>query len=131
MYINARRKIDDNKLDEFLVYKNLRNCLPRLNDYAVSETNYREELKELNDFGIFTNKQLRLLLKKHRKMLVEIDQSPMDGYHKAMYKAELGEDFNQMMKWNVWFAFPGLLRIALELEFGIRYEEYANKRDGI
>ncbi len=30
-----------------------------------------------------------------------------------------------------WFSYPALLRIALELEYGKSYEEYADKRDGI
>jgi hypothetical protein len=30
-----------------------------------------------------------------------------------------------------WFAYPALLRIALELEFGETYQAYANARDDI
>lgn len=30
-----------------------------------------------------------------------------------------------------WYSYLGLLRIALTLEFGAAYEQYANERDGI
>lgn len=129
MRVNARRLVDDRKLDEDLLYKNLRAVLPRLNDYAKSETGYQEELQELHDFGVCSNKQLRLLLKKHRRKLISIDKSPMDIAHRRMYKEEMREMFDYLARRNIWFAYPALLRIALELEFGSKYEDYAVKRD--
>jgi hypothetical protein len=129
---HSRKTIDQKTLDEALVYKNLRSLLPKVNDYAKSESNYTEELNELFDFNIKTNKDLRLLLKKHRKQLIMIDRSPMDTYHKNMYRQEMGSEiFNDHMRRNYWFAYPALLRIAMELEFGKTYEDYANKRDHI
>lgn len=128
----ARQKLGDTPLNEELVYKALKGLFPRVNDYSASETNYSEELKELRDFSINTNKQLRLLLKKHRKQIIEIDRSPIDSYHQKMYREEMGcAEFNDHMRRSYWFEFPALLRLALELEFGERYEKYANERDGI
>ncbi len=128
----ARRVIDQGKLDEALIYKNLRAIFPKVNDYAPSDSGYSEELNELRDFGVTTNKKLRLLLKKHRKSVIAIDKSPIDIYHQKMYAEEMGRnDFNDHMRKNYWFAYPGLLRIVLELEFGNKYEQYANERDGI
>lgn len=132
MNIRARSVIDQKELDEALVYKNLRSLFPRVNDYAPSESGYTEELKELFDFGIKTNKQLRLLLKKHRKQIISIDHSPIDAFHQKLYADEMGaKKFNDHMRRQYWFAYSGFLRIALELEFGEKYELYANERDGI
>ena len=35
------------------------------------------------------------------------------------------------MRRNYWFAYPAILRLALELEFGEEYDKYANERDSI
>ena len=126
----ARSKLDERDLDEKLVYRNLRSIFPKVNDYGNPD--YKEELNELRLFGIKTNKQLRLLLKKHRKQILAIDKSPMDSKLAAFYKQELGkEEFREHIRKNYWFAYPGLLRLALELEFGDEYEKFANERDGI
>ena len=132
MNLSARRKIDGYELSKSLVYKNLCALLPKANNYVASESGYSEELIELKYFGITTNKQLRLLLKKQRKQLIAIERSPIDAYHQKMYKEEMGaKKFNDHTRKNYWFAYPGLLRIALELEFGERYKTYAGTRDGI
>ncbi len=129
---SARFEIDQKELDEALVYKNLRCLFPKVNDYAASDSGYSEELGELRYFGINTNKQLRLLLKKHRQQIITIDRSPIDAYHQKMYAEEMGaKNFNDHMRRQYWFAYPAFLRIALELEFGEKYELYANERDGI
>jgi len=126
----ARSKLDERDLDEKLVYRNLRSIFPKVNDYGNPD--YKEELIELRLFGIKTNKQLRLLLKKHRKQILAIDKSPMDSKLAAFYEQELGkEEFREHIRKNYWFAYPGLLRLALELEFGDEYEKFANERDGI
>jgi hypothetical protein len=129
---HARKLIDERILDETSVYKLLCDLFPKVNDFYKSETGYTEELNELNVFGILTVKDLRLLLKRHRKMILEIDKSPIDSYHQEIYKEEMGAAvFNNFMRKRFWFAYPGLLRLALELEFGAKYEEFANARDGI
>ena len=128
----ARNVIDNRKLSEALVYKNLKSVFPKINDYAPSDSGYTEELIELREFGICTNKQLRLLLKKHRKRVISIDRSRIDLYHQRMYAEEMGKkEFNDHIRRNYWFAYPALLRVTLELEFGERYEQYSNNRDGI
>lgn len=129
---SARQLVDRQRLDEALLYKALRAFFPRKNDYYQSETGYKEELEELIFFGIVTVKDLRILLKRHRRRVMEIDKSPMNKWHQEFYRRELGADaFNDFMRRQYWFAYPGLLRLVLELEFGERYEEYSDVRDGI
>ena len=132
MKISARQKIDRKKLTPLLVHKALTAAFPKKNDYSPSETDYGEELSELIHFGIVSVKDLRILLQKHRKKILEIDRSPMDQVHQRMYAKEMGAaKFNDFVRRQYWFAYPGLLRLALELEFGEAYESFANVRDGI
>ncbi|MFZ6798435.1 hypothetical protein [Undibacterium sp. Di24W] len=132
MILSARQKIDNQVLSEALVYKGLSKIFPQVNDYWKSEAGYTEELGELRTFGIHTVKDLRILLKRHRRKILEIDRSPIDLYHQKMYAEEMGATvFNDFMRKRYWFAYPGLLRLALELEFKDKYEEFANVRDHI
>ena len=132
MKISARQQIDRKELTPLLVHKALTAAFPKKNDYSPSETGYAEELSELFHFGIVSVKDLRVLLKKHRKKVLEIDRSPMDQVHQRMYSKEMGAaKFNDFVRRQYWFAYPGLLRLALELEFGEAYESFANVRDGI
>ena len=40
-------------------------------------------------FAITKIGQLQILLKKHRKTILEIDRSPIDSYHQKMYREEM------------------------------------------
>jgi hypothetical protein len=91
-----------------------------------------DELQELRDFAIKTKKDLRILLQKHRREILEIDCSPIDPYHQRLWREQLGEkEYARLKRQRIWFTYPGLLRLALDLEFGEKYEKYSDKRDGI
>ena len=112
------------------VHEALRKFFPAKNDNC--ECGYEEELKELNDFGITTEEQLFGLLQKRADKVMEIDRSPMDEWDVQMHSASEGEEsVAKRLREGFWFSCPALLRIALELEYGKSYEEYANRRDGI
>ena len=119
-----------NILTPKLVHEILTRFFPEKNDDF--ECDYVEELQELNDFGITTEEQLVNLLQKRTEEVIEIDESPMTAYEIRMH-AEFDDEESvaKRLRENYWFSDPGLLRIALELEFGKAYEEYAERRDGI
>ena len=72
------------------------------------------------------------MLQKWVGQIMEIDRTPLDGFHLNYFSAELGAEFVQQRVTNGWwFSYPALLRIALELEFGEDYVSFANERDGI
>jgi hypothetical protein len=122
--------MNNQELDEHTVYSVLQSILPEQNDDDHSD--YQEELQELRDFNIHTCDDLRRVLLKHRERLLEIDREPLDAEHIRWYSEDLGEEFvNKAVEHGDWFAYPALLRIALELEFGEAYQAYANARDGI
>lgn len=117
-------------LNEIDVYDVLCQTLPTQNDF--SETDYKEELQELLDFGIDSKVKLLDLVVKHREAVLDIDAGDIDDYHIKLYIEEYGEEYVRTRIENkYWFAYPGLLRIILELEFGKDYEKYANERDNI
>src|SRR4051812_23176770 len=101
---------------------------PKNDDY---ECNYAEELKELNDFGISTEDQLHDLLRRRVAAVMEIDRSPLNEAELRMWIEDRGEEFvTTRLRMGFWFSYPALLRIAIELEFGDSYKEYADRRDG-
>ena len=113
-----------------LVHDVLKRFFPAKNDNF--ECGYSEELRELHDFGIQTEDQLVDLLQKRVAEVMEIDRSPMTEFDIRMHsEAEGAESVAKRLREGFWFSYPGLLRIALELEFGKAYEEYADKRDGV
>ena len=91
-----------------------------------------EVLNELNEFSITTKIQLRLLLKKHRRQLIAIDKEPLDKVHQRLYREDLGdEEYLDAIRRQYWFCYPALVRMAMEIEFGDEYEQFANERDRV
>jgi hypothetical protein len=111
------------------LYDVLKKRFPQQNDF--SEGDYKEELEELNVFGIKTIEALDKLIDRQMKSVMQIDSDPLDSEHIKWYSDWYGHVYVQeRVKNNYWFAFPGLLRIMLELEFGDAYRTFAQKRDG-
>lgn len=118
------------KLNSTIIYDVLKKYIPKQNDYFKCD--YTEELEELLHFEINTSDKFENLIKKHIVQILDIDKEQLDDYHIKFYKQEFGETFvDNCLKNNFWFAYPALLRIALELEFGEAYQKYADLRDSI
>ena len=113
-----------------IVHKALSRFFPAKNDDFPSD--YVEELAELRAFGIATEEQLDEMLHRRAEEVLEIDRSPMSESDIRMHSEDSGEEFvANRLREGFWFSYPALLRIALELEYGKAYEEYADKRDGV
>ncbi len=103
---------------------------PSQNDF--SQSNYEEELKELLNFGVDSVEKFEILMKGHCRKLLEIDSEPLDEQLLKWYEADNSIDNLALKIANgFWFAFPALIRIGLELEFGEKYKQYSDKRDGL
>jgi len=112
------------------VHKALSRFFPATNDDFPSD--YVEELTELRHFAITTEEQLDELLHRRAEEVIEIDRSPMSESDIQMHSEDSGEEFvAKRLREGFWFSYPALLRIALELEFGKAYEEYAERRDAM
>ena len=129
--MNQRKVIEQEEFDLKYLQKMMRNLFPKRNDCASLE-DLEEVLGELKQFSITTKLQVRLFLKKHRRHLLEIDKAPLDTCHQRLYREEVGdEEYLDALRRQYWFCYPGLIRTAMEIEFGDKYEQFSNERDAI
>ena len=129
--MNRRKLIDGEKLDLAYLEKMLRTLYPK-NNPPGTKNEMEEVLGELTQFSIFTKLELRQLMKKHRRRIVQIDRDPIGKSHEPFLRETLGETrFRDMIRRQYWFGKPAIVRLALEIEFGEQYEKFANERDGI
>lgn len=118
------------QISENEVYLILKANFPAQNDFNSS--GYHEELEELLDFNIDSTKKLIEIVRKHKSRVLKIDSEDLDEFHIKTYSKEFGEAYvKHRIKNKYWFAYQGLLRIILELEFGEEYQIYSDKRNGI
>lgn len=80
---------------------------------------------ELGKFGITTVKGLRLLMKRHRRSLLADENVRMSRAEIAWPSNEFGAAGIDAFAGKSWFAIPGLVRQALEQEFGEAAAVYA------
>ena len=131
MPMNRRKVLDQQEFDLQYLWKTMRALFPKKNDCASLE-DLAEVVDELKRFSIVSRLQLRLLLKKHRRQLLDIDKEPLDACHQRLYREDLGdEEYLDAIRRQYWFCYPALVRNALEIEFGREYEEFARKRDAV
>ena len=129
--MNRRKEIDQEESDIIYLQKVMRSLFPRKNDNASKE-DLEEVFEELKDFSIFSKLQVRLFLKKYRRKLLQIDKEPLDSCHQKLYREDLGDqEYFDATRRQCWFSYPALIRIAMEIELGDKYEDFANERDGI
>jgi hypothetical protein len=104
---------------------------PKRNDFSTQQE-LEEVVFELKKFGISTNKEIRLFLKKYRRWILDGEKSPLDATHQKIYREMLGEaKYLDSIRRQYWFAYPGMIRCALAEEFGDAYETFSNDRDGV
>ena len=115
-HMSAREKVDSAPLDAESIRRTVRPLFRRRNDYRVAS--FDELPAELSRFGITTVKDLRLLMKKHRRTLLT-EESVKMGRAETLWLAGEGEFSGiDTLSGKSWFALPGLVRGAMELEFG-------------
>jgi len=117
-------------LKEKNLYEVLSRTFPKQNDFL--EEHYAEELAELNHFGINTVEELEALLAKHFSKAMELDAEEHEEEELGWYMDEYGKAYVQeRLDGKFWFAYQGLLRIVLELEFGDDYISFADEQDDL
>ena len=123
MPIAARKLRAIESLTPALLQSLMRKIFPKRNDYG--EASFEELLPELARFNIKTRGQFVALMTHQRKRLLRIDGEPLDAWHERHYRSELGDQFvSDALRRQYWFAYPALIRIALELKFGERAVTY-------
>ena len=112
----ARQRVDTAQLDSESIRRVVRPLFRRRNDYGSKALNELPE--ELRRFGIVTVKDLRLLMKRHRRSLL-LDEHVRMKRAEALYLAHEARFGGIDTFANTsWLAIRGLVRNAMELEFG-------------
>jgi len=114
-YLSARRAKRDMPLTGPAIHKVMRCLYPRRNDYGTAS--FDELVPELTRFGVITVGRFERLMKRHRRQLLVIDQSPMNTEY-IEFARECGADIKDAVRRDYWFAYPALVRTAAELEWG-------------
>ena len=112
---SARDRRDDRPLDGDAIRNAMRRLFPKRNDYGTAS--FEELPSELAAIGVRTNKQFRLLMKRHRKGLLAEERQWLCAAEVRFVRAELAgrvDPFRQQS----WFALPALVRTAIEKSQG-------------
>ncbi|MDP9975369.1 hypothetical protein J2W39_006659 [Variovorax paradoxus] len=123
MPIAARKLRAVESLTPALLQSLMRKIFPKKNDYG--EASFEELLPELARFNIKTRGQFVALMTHYRKRLLRLDSGPLDSWHERYYRSELSDQFvSDALRRQYWFAYPALIRIALELKFSDKAVTY-------
>jgi hypothetical protein len=126
--MGARHQALKQPLTQAYLAKALHRLLPRRNNCCA--VNYPELVEELGRFGVKNRFQLRKLILRHIREAIRMDQEPLDAMNAKIYRKELGnEKFLLLERRRIFFGWEALIRVILELEFGDRYREFADRRD--
>lgn len=115
--VPARSRTLEEPLSGELIHKAMSKLFPKRNDYGTAS--FEELVPELKRFGICTLGKFRKLMKKHRRELLRIDIDRLEPREIRYFSEFFGKEFvSDATRRQYWFAYPALVRIAAELEFG-------------
>ena len=124
--ITVRQKIAKQQLSGALIHKVMSRLFPKKNDYG--DASFDELVPELAQFGVKSVGQFQGLMKKHRRQLLGIDQDRLEPWEIQHYAESFGKEFvSDALRRQYWFAYPALVRIAAQLEFGEEAAVYENE----
>lgn len=99
------------------IHHHMTRLFPRRNDYG--DASFAELLPELARFGIATSGDFIKLMKHHRRRLLTLDRERLAPWEIRHCAESFGEAFvKDAIRRCYWFAYPALVRIAMEMEFG-------------
>ena len=129
--MQRRAQIDNEAFEVYYLHKIMRSLFPKRNDYALMEE-LKEVVSELNTFGIKTKKEVRLFVKKYRRYILNGEKESLDAFHRNYFCEMYGSpEYDDCIRRQYWYAYPGMIRVIMEIEFGEEYEHFSNQRDGI
>jgi hypothetical protein len=95
----------------------MQRIFPKRNDYG--DASFDELVPELARFGIMTIGKFKSLMTKHRRELLRMDRDPLALFEIRMFSEDYGRaHVMDTVRRQYWFAYPGLVRVAIEMEFG-------------
>jgi hypothetical protein len=113
----ARRIAYERSLTGDLIHKTMSNLFPRRNDYG--DGSFEELVTELGALGITCVGDFKRLMTHHRRTLLSADRAPLSQFERQLAINDYGADFvSDATRRQYWFAYPGLVRTAVEMHFG-------------
>ena len=113
----ARKQIRDRQLTGVVIHSVMSKIFPKRNDYG--DASFDELVPELSAVGILTAGSFRRLMLKHRLALLQVDRDRLAPWEQRNYSEMFGAAFvADAVRRQYWFAFPALVRTAMEMEFG-------------
>ena len=104
-----------------------RRVLPRRNNHRAIDSSAL--LAECEQFGVRTRGQFVRMLVRHRRALRLFDQAPLTPLDQRLFRVEYGDDFvRDRMRRHYLLSVEGLVRTALECEFGDDYVAFCQSR---
>ena len=125
--LSARVRVAKRPLSGEAIHKIMDGIFPKRNDYG--DGSFDELVSELARFGITTTGKFHRLMTKHRKMLLSIDRDRLAPWEERHFAEDFGKVFvKDAVRRQYWFAYPGLVRTAAELEFGEEASIYVQQQ---
>ncbi len=116
-YITSRQRKNISPLTGCIIQFEMSKLFPKKNDYGTAS--FDELVPELAALGIRTLGEFKGLMKKHRRQLIAIDRDRLCSHEQSFYAESFGKEFvKDALRRQYWFAYPALVRIAAEIEFG-------------
>lgn len=112
----ARAIVDASPLTPAGIRRVVLSVFPRRHDYG--DFDLADLVTELAEFGIATVKPLRLLMKKHRRQILIDERVKMPRAETLYLASEYNPAGVDVHSNTSWYAVPGLVRQAMEKEFG-------------
>ncbi len=114
---SGRTRANSLPLSGVRIHKTMAGVFPKRNDYGTAS--FEELVPELARFGITTVGRFRRLMVRHRKALLRVDRDRLAPWEERFFAEDFGEQFvKDAVRRQYWFAYPALVRIAAEMEFG-------------
>jgi hypothetical protein len=130
-----------NDLTTDTIYSTMLSLFPAQNDFGSRD--FKEVLHELLLFKVDTLDHFESMMRRHRERILDIDSGRVEhtGYIASSLRYLLSDekniksfrdanegslraDFDRCLKNRYWLSYAGLVRLAMELEFGTRYMTY-------
>ena len=113
----AKRVVYVKPLTGELIHRAMSRIFPRKNDYG--DGSFEELVAELETLGIRCVGDFSRLMTHYRRALLRVDRSPLSRLERLMAINDLGREFvSDTMRRQYWFAYPALVRKAIEMHFG-------------
>ena len=115
--VPARRVVYGRPLTGALIHRVMSGLFPQRNDYG--DGSFDELATELRALGITRVGDFKRLMTRYRRALLSFDRAPLSGFERRLAIHDLGAAFvADRERRQYWFAYPGLVRTAIEMHFG-------------